>query len=275
MFIVFLPPLLLLGPIQFIDWLADKPKFGFIHKFWPSITIHTFLDTFQGYKPNRRFFAGLYLLFRLARAIIHSFAPDLLSVYIIQLILVLVFLVLVSLLRPYASEKYNYVDTLLFLNLGILNTLAIYGASTHAFESVLVTLPLIYMICYVIWNKVRKQKHYKIVKEKISRSQRLTNPVRSSGEETDQLLNDNNNDRFGESIDYSNDDPDEGMFQRAARGNRFRGASIETHPPNKPGGVHRSVVSIVDPQMPKIDVEGKEERNSGNDSGIGRQSNEK
>ena len=41
-FVVFLPPLLLLGPIQFIDWLADKPKFGFIHRFWPSITIHTF-----------------------------------------------------------------------------------------------------------------------------------------------------------------------------------------------------------------------------------------
>ena len=274
-FIVFLPPLLLLGPIQFIDWLADKPKFGFIHKFWPSITIHTFLDTFQGYKPNRRFFAGLYLLFRLARAIIHSFAPDLLSVYIIQLILVLVFLVLVSLLRPYANEKYNYVDTLLFLNLGILNTLTIYGASTHAFESVLVTLPLIYMICYVIWNKVRKQKHYKIVKEKISQSQCLSNPVKLSGEETEQLLNNNNDDQFGESIDYSSDDPDEGMFQRAARGNRFRGANIKTHPPNKPGGVHRSVVSIVDPQIPKIDVEGKEERNPGNDSGIGRQSNEK
>ena len=275
-FVVFLPPLLLLGPIQFIDWLADKPKFGFIRRFWPSITIHTFLDTFQGYKRNRRFFAGLYLLFRLARAIIHSFAPDILSVYIIQLLLILVFLVLVSLLRPYANERYNYVDTLLFLNLGILNTLAIYGASTHVFESILVTLPLIYMICYVIWNIARKRKHYKIVKEKICRSQRLMiNPVRSSGEETEQLLNNNNDDRFGESIDYSSDDPDDGMFQRAARGNRYRAADIEIHPPSKPGGVHKSVVSIADPQMPKFDGEEEGEKNPGNDSGIGRRSNER
>ena len=37
-FIVFLPPLLLLGPLQFIDWLADKPRFRCILKFWPSIT---------------------------------------------------------------------------------------------------------------------------------------------------------------------------------------------------------------------------------------------
>ena len=266
-FVVFLPPLLLLGPLQFIDWLADKPKFRCIHKFWPSITIHTFLDAFQGYKPNRRFFAGLYLLFRLARAITYSFSQDFLSVYIIQLTIILIFIVLISLLRPYTNEKYNYLDMLLFLNLGILHLIAIYVqereyiAIFYAVESTLVTLPLIYMICFIIWSKTRKWKHYKIVKENISR--RLKNPVRSFGEETEQLLNNNDDDRFGESIDYSSDDPDEGMFQRAARGNRFRVASIETHPPRKPGGVHRSVVSIVDPQMPKIDhYEEEEEKNS-------------
>ena len=127
------------------------------------------------------------------------------------------------------------------------------------------------MTLYVIWNKTRKRKHYKTVKENISR--RLKNPVRSSGEETEQLLNDNDDDRFGESIDYSSDDPDEGMFQRAARGNRFRVASIQTNPPSKPGGVQKSVVTIVEPQMPKHDIEEEEEKNTGNDSGIGRQCN--
>ena len=279
-FIVFLPPLLLLGPIQFVDWLADKPKFGFIHRYWPSITIHTFLDTFQGYKPNRRFFAGLYLLFRLARLLIYSFAPDLFSIYTIQLVITLIFLVLVSLLRPYANEKYNYLDTLLFLNLGILNVLTIFMnehkfiASIHAVESVLVSLPLIYMFCYLIWSKIQKRKHYKIVKESISR--RLTNPVRFPRDETEQLLNSGNDDHFGESIDYSSDDPDEGLFQRAARGNHFRAASIETHPPGKPGGVHKSVVSIEEPQMPTSNDIGEEGgKNTGNDSGIGRQSNER
>ena len=282
-FVVFLPPLLLLGPFQFIDWLADKPRFGFIHRIWPSITIHTFLDTFQGYKPNRRFFAGLYLLFRLARLLTYSFAPDLLSIYIIQLIIILVFLVIISLLRPYANERYNYLDILLFLNLGIMNVLAIYVnehkfiASIHAVVSVLVTLPLIYMVCFTIWHKTHKRKHYKIVKEKISR--RLVNPVRSSRdfEETEQLLTSNDDDdQLVESIDYSSDDPDDSIFQRAARVNRFRAASIETHPPREPGGVHKSVVSIVEPRMPTSNsVEEEGEIDTGNDSGIGRQSNER
>ena len=166
------------------------------------------------------------------------------------------------------------------MNLGILNVLAIYTyehsfiASIHIVESILVTLPLVYIVGYLIWSKTRKRKHYKIVKERISR--RLTNPVRSSRDETEQLLSSGNDDQFGESIDYSSDDPDEGLFQRAARGNHFRAASIETHPPGKPGGVHKSVVSIEEPQMPTSnDVEEEGEKNTGNDSGIGRQSNER
>ena len=63
------------------------------------------------------------------------------------------------------------------------------------------------------------------------------------------------------------------MFQRAARGNRFRVASIQTNPPSKPGGVQKSVVTIVEPQMPKYDIEEEEEKNTGNDSVIGRQCN--
>ena len=277
-FIVFLPPLFLLGPIQFIDWLADKPKFGFIRRFWPSITIHTFLDTFQGYKPNRRFFAGLHLLFRLVLFLTFSFTPDLLSQYTIQLIVILVFFTLISLLRPYAKEYYNHLDTLLFLNLGVLNAITIYVSERHytrgiyTLECILLFLPLVYMICYIICKKVRKRKHYKKVKDNINR--RLVNPVKSSGEETEKLLkNSSGDDPFGESINYSSDDPDEEIFQRAARGNRFRTANIETHPPTKPGGVPKTVVSILDPQMPKTEEE--EERSSTNksDSGIGRQSN--
>ena len=70
-FIVLLPPLFLLGPLKFIDSLADKAAFKCICRYWPTITIHTFLDTVQGYKTNRRFFAGLYLLFRLYNNVPH------------------------------------------------------------------------------------------------------------------------------------------------------------------------------------------------------------
>ena len=277
-FIVFLPPLLLLGPLQFIDWLADKPKFRCILKFWPSITIHTYLDTFQGYKPKRRFFTGLHLLLRLFLFLVFSFSPDFLSQYVMQLVVIFIFSALVSLLRPYAKEYYNSLEILFLLNLGLLNSITIYvsernyNAGIYALECILLVLPLIYMVCYITWSKTRKRKQVEIVKERISR--RLINPVRSSGEETQKLLKSSRgDDPFGETINYSSDDPDEEVFQRAARGNRYRTANIRTHPPSRPDGVYKSVVSILEPQVSKEEEKGEGERSAAtnqSDSGIGR-----
>ena len=283
-FIVFLPPLLLLGPLQFMDWLVDKPGFSCLRRYWPSITIHTFLDTFQGYKPNRRFFGGLYLLFRLSMFLTYSFSQDLLTQYAIQQIVILCFVALVSLLKPYSNNFYNFLDTLLFLNLGILNALAIYttdhsySAGVYAFECILVFLPLVYMTCYVIWNRVHKRKHYKTIKENFTRH--LVNPVRASRTEVsrpeessrDQLLKSDDNYPFGESIDYSSDDPDEDIFQRATRRNRFRVANIQTHPPRRAGEVPKTVVSILDPQLLETEEEENVSKQHTSDSGIGRQS---
>ena len=229
-FVVFLPPLLLLGPLQFIDWLTDKPKFSCLRRFWPSITIHTFLDAFEGYRPNRRFFTGLYLLFRLIMYLTYSFIGDDLVQLVVRQIMISTYSLLVALLRPYTSDLYNYVDTLLFLNLGILNALIIYANERNnfdtvfAFECVLIFMPLIYIICYVIWRKIHRKKRYKTIKRKIY--QRLSNPVRESyrsseDPEQERLL-------FNESMDYSSDDLDEGMFQRAAKRNRFRASPSET-----------------------------------------------
>ena len=129
----------------------------------------------------------------------------------------------------------------------------------------------VYVVCYIIWSKAQKRKQFEIVKERIS--QHLTNPARASGEETQKLLKSGRgDDPFGESINYSSDDPDEEVFQRAARGNRYRIANIHTHPPSRPDGVYKSVVSILEPQMPK--EESEEERapaTNQSDSGIGEQ----
>ena len=275
-FIVFLPPLLLLGPLQFIDWLADRPRFRCILKVWPSITIHTYLDTFQGYKPNRRFFTGLHLLLRLFLFLVFSFSPDFLSQYVMQLVVIFIFFALVSLLRPHAKEYYNSLEILLFLNLGLLNSITIYvsecnyNPGIYALECILLVLPLIYMVCYIIWNKAQKRKQFEMVKERIS--QRLINPIRSSGEETQKLLESSRgDDPFGETINYSSDDPDEEVFQRAAGGNQYHTANICTHPPSRPDGVYKSVVSILEPQMPKEEEEGERApATNRSDSGIGR-----
>ena len=169
-FIVLLPPLLLLGPLQFVDWLIEKPGFHYLHKVWPSIAVHTFLDTFQGfYKPNRRFFAGVYFLFRLVMFLSYCFASTTVQRYTIQQIVTSVMIVLISIFQPYKENFFNHVDTLLFFNLAILNAIALYtianktayfSMETYVFECILVWLPLVYMVGYMVWSCMRNSKHY-------------------------------------------------------------------------------------------------------------------
>ena len=275
-FIVFLPPLLMLGPLQLVDWLTDKPKLSWLQKVWPSITIHTFLDTFQGYKPNRRFFAGLYLLFRLFMFTTFSFSRDLQTQYAFQQVIIFVFAILVALLRPYTKDFFNYLDTMLFLNLSILNAIAIYtseksySAGLYGFECFLVFLPLVYIICYAIWNRIRKKRYYKIIKNNITChiKKQSRESCSSSQDERKRLL------PFAESGDYSSTDPDEEIFNRAARGNNFRTAHVHNIPPRRPGEVPRTLISIPEsqPSSANFNEENKNVSLDESDSGIGRRS---
>lgn len=242
-FIVLLPPLLLLGPLHFMDWLSDKPKFGLLRKCWPSIKIHIFLDTFQGYKPNCRFFVGLYLLFRLIMFLTFSLTVEVLTQYTIQQITILVFTILVSLLKPYTNDFYNYLDTLLFLNLGILNALAIYTVegrySTGVFtlQCILVYLPLIYLIICVVWNILNKRrcsnnsstaaKFVKFINHLMIPSSLSLNSTQPSTlkQDSERLVSEDDNinpSLFRDSVYYFSDDPDEVTFQRASKTNCYQ-----------------------------------------------------
>jgi hypothetical protein len=241
-FIVILPPLLLLGPIQFIDWLIDKRGFHWLQRVWPSITIHTFLDTFQGfYKPNRRFFSGIYFLFRLAIFLNFSFSPSNVEYYIFQQIAVMVLIVLVALFRPYKRDFYNYLDVLILFNLGTLNALTIYIFTSNKFshkvyvvQCILVWLPLVYMLCYAVWNRMHHKKWYKTMKDKLAKQEDGT-------KEEHQPILGNNQDIFadkslGDSVNMSpasNGDPDDLLFRRATKRNRYRSTNQNvTQPPS-------------------------------------------
>lgn len=248
-FIVLLPPLLLLGPLQFIDWLIEKPGFNRLHRIWPSIAVHTFLDTFQGfYKPNRRFFAAMYFLFRLVVFLSYCFAPSLNLQYTIQQVATITMIVLISILQPYKINFFNHVDTLLFFDLAILNAFALYNISNNAtdfsmalyvFECFLVWSPLVYMISYVVWNFIRSSKY----NPKISMMcLRIANRMR--GKENQPLLRDSMTTlqqlRIREGYDDLTDsfsDADKGMFRRAEGKNTYR-------PARKAGGVKTTVVSL-------------------------------
>ena len=248
-FIVLLPPLLLLGPLHFMDWLSDKSKFSFLRKCWPSIKIHIFLDTFQGYKPNRRFFVGLYLLFRLIMFLTYSLTVEILTQYAIQQITIFTFTILVSLLKPYTNDFYNYLDTLLFLNLGILNALAIctveggYSTGLCILQCILVFLPLIYMIIYIVWSILKKRisfnssstaaKFIKIINHLfylVIPSSFLNSTEPSSLEQDERLVSDENDNinpsLFRDSVYYFSDDSDEVTFQRASKTNYYQPSRI-------------------------------------------------
>ena len=251
-FIVLLPPLLLLGPLQFMDWLIEKPGFNRLHRIWPSIAVHTFLDTFQGfYKPNRRFFAGTYFLFRLVVFLSFCFASTAIQRYTVQQVATLVMIVLISILQPYKTNFFNHVDTLLFFNLAILNAFALYYISNnttdfsmvlYVLECFLVWAPLVYMISYVVWSCVHNSKY----NPKISvMCLRMANRMR--GRENQPLLRDSMTTlqqlRIREqyhdlTLTDSFTDADKGMFKRAEGKNTYRPAK------KKGDGVKTTVVSL-------------------------------
>ena len=272
-FAVLLPPFLLLGPIQIIDWLIEKPRFYFLRKIWPSIAIHTILDTFQGfYRPGRRFFGGVFVLFRLVIFISYSFEESIDQHYAIQQIAIVVLICLIALFRPYTNDFHNHVNLLIFLNLSILNTFAIfmYADSTKHFSTkiynlqcILVWLPLIYIIFYAIWRRIHNKKPYQRVKSEVKKRLRLrlVNPISPQSEEGTEDENEHLNPDSPYDDNRVSVDLDEGIFQRATAKNRYR-----------PSKAHRSsdiTYSEVDPPYcPENKPKAEDELSTG-DSGAG------
>ena len=248
-FIVLLPPLLLLGPLQLIDWLIEKPRFQCLHKVWPSIAVHTFLDTFQGfYKPNRRFFAGFYFLFRLVVFLSYCFTSTTIQRYTVQQIVTSVMIVLISIFQPYKTNFFNHVDTLIFFNLAVLNALALYTTANsitnfsikiYAFECILVWMPLSYMGCYLVWSIVRNSKYYPTI---TAMCLSITN--RSERRENRPLLHEQSGPAYLELTD-SFTDVDKGLFKRAEKRNMYHPTTAVSAGPRGKRAVETTVVSLM------------------------------
>ena len=166
-FIVIPQLLLLLYPLMFkILGFCKLSESRLPSILWRMIPI-PLLDSFQGaFKENLRFFAGLYFLYR---ALIHfafAFCRSLISFYsVVELLLVLA-LAIHSLCQPYKERKHNMIDSLLFLNLAIINGVTIYNATGKDFKGeqvsevitiiiafvqlVLMSIPFFYIIVFII-----------------------------------------------------------------------------------------------------------------------------
>ena len=166
-FVAVVPLLLLDYPLRLLERIVAKSSF--LTQYYPVIKIHILTETFQGcYRKNRRCFAGLYFLFRLIVNISYVYSESWLEQFVIQQIITLVFIILLSLLKPYKKRYLNYIDILMFANLAVINSFSLYfyvfyrmrtahviknGTIIVAFivQYVLVFIPLLAMGAYILF----------------------------------------------------------------------------------------------------------------------------
>ena len=217
---VLLPPLLLTGGIDLMNWITGKPLFRWLTKCWRSEIAQIYRDAFVGYKPKRQWFAGVYFWFRLIMFIVYCLTPTIFMQYFLQQVFILTLLVLVTLFRPYSNKFYNYWDAVLLFNLGLLNSFALYmfvngfSLGLYVIESFLVLLPL---VLYIIGYTIRRL-HLKYGKNKLTQSTRVhefmqfTRHLSVSGEETPLFV-------------------DTDLHERAEEKNRYKASKDMKNPP--------------------------------------------
>ena len=123
--------------------------------------LHTFADTFQGgYKNGTngtwdcRYFAGLYLLFRIVLLV--AFIFSLTYQWLIQI----PFSVIVSLMftgfRPYKKNYFNIIDGLAFVLLALTFFLIMYATTANPFPLqilyVVGLIPFLYFISFILYK---------------------------------------------------------------------------------------------------------------------------
>jgi hypothetical protein len=111
-----------------------------------------------------RWFAGAYFLLRLVSFAIYAFAMDWFLQMVLQQVLYTVSLFGFAVLRPYKKDIYNNVDSAVFANLAIINTLLMYNFY-YVHESfpvlmivqyILIICPLFFISAYVIHYLAKK-----------------------------------------------------------------------------------------------------------------------
>ena len=122
-----LPPLLLLlYPFRWFQRSLSHCKLQ-------SHALRAFVDAFQGcYKdgrnggPDRRYFAGIYFIFRIIIFIFYIIVPTLFSLFTLLSTSYIVFMLTIVILRPYKKEFYNCLDTFFFAILAVINTSSLF-----------------------------------------------------------------------------------------------------------------------------------------------------
>ena len=190
---VLLPPIILIMPSISHSLQKLIKKYTQSERDFPTCNLgpswQQFLNAFHGcykdgtdYNENHRhtlntadlrWFAGAYFLLRLVSFAISAFATDWFLQMMMQQVVYTVSLLGFAILRPYKNDVYNNVDSAIFANLAIINTLLMYSyyeaksfsPGMVAVLYILIVCPLIFISIYVIYYLVKK--HGNSIKERL------------------------------------------------------------------------------------------------------------
>ena len=82
-----------------MNWVTEK--FQWLTKCWRSDIAQIYHDAFEGYRPKRRWFAGIYFWFQLIMFVVYCFILTIFMQYFLQQVFILALLVLIAVARPY------------------------------------------------------------------------------------------------------------------------------------------------------------------------------
>ena len=170
--LIIIPIALLHYPLLWLEKLVTKS--AYLKRMYPTAAIAILLDTFQGcFRNNRRYFAGLYLAFRLLLFSAYSQTTPL--QYFLQIVIIVPYILLIAALKPYKNVIFNYVDMCIFADMAFLSCISWYVEDAKGDQTVkvilviaiiLVYLPMLYIITYLIWHLT--SCHHEKIKMKCS-----------------------------------------------------------------------------------------------------------
>ena len=179
LFLVIVPMVLLLVyPLCFkalhLCGLSESRLAALLEKALPM----QWLDPFQSTFKNRyRFFSGLYFAYRVFALAAYAYSPTLFEFYILVQFQLVGILTLHSIVQPYQKRWHNVLDSLLLLNMSLINGITLYNYSvivmkyddivadryvniTTALQLLLIYIPLAYMLVYgVLKGCILAYKH--------------------------------------------------------------------------------------------------------------------
>lgn len=171
------PFFLILYPLVFkvlaICKLSESKLAGVISRVIPI----PLLDSFQSsFKDNFRFFAGFYFLYRLLALAANAYSTTLIVFYTWVELNLIVILALHSAVQPYKEKWHNFIDSMVFANLAIINGITLFNyfyvvnANGNGdrkekiiplFSSLQVILIYLPLFCILIYFLVLIYRHFK------------------------------------------------------------------------------------------------------------------